>query len=327
MSKADGGTAKAVLPLNSIRVFIEAARQLSFSRAALALGMTQSGVSHHVSSLENFLGQQLFVRSGSSVDLTDVGRLYFDTVQEAISTIELSTRQFAQRPENSGRLVVRTSLPTFAMTVLIPALPRFCPMPPVSVDVVTSLSPPAISDVYDVLITRDLVIDGGENWLLGTEVLVCVAAPSVHRQFAGKPIGAWPFLAAKSRLDTLPAWVNQQAIESHNIHVAATFDHYFLALPAAISGMGYLVIPHLLVIEPLRQGHLVEVDTPTVRSTASYMVYINPHSPVPEAAKTFCRWLKGQLRKDGMSLATLPACDPGDPSLSAWPVNKTGISI
>lgn len=298
MSKADSGVAKAVLPLNSIRVFVEAARQLSFSRAALALGMTQGGVSHHVTSLENFLGHRLFVRTGSSVDLTDVGRLYFDTVQEAVSTIELSTRQFTQRPANSGRLIVRTSLPTFAMTVLIPALPRFCPVPPVSVDVVTSLSPPAIGDAYDVLITRDLVIDDDEHWLLATEELVCVAAPSVHREYAGKPIGSWPFLTARSRPDVLSAWVNRQTVESHNIHVAATFEHYFLALPAAIGGMGYLVIPRLLAMEPLQQGHLVEAETPPVRSSESYKVYINPHSPVPETAKAFCRWLKGQLRKD-----------------------------
>ena len=81
MSNTDTG-AKAVIPLNSIRVFVEAARQLSFSRAALTLGMTQGGVSHHVSSLEKYFGLRLFVRSGASVTLTDAGRLYFDTVQE-----------------------------------------------------------------------------------------------------------------------------------------------------------------------------------------------------------------------------------------------------
>src|ERR1035437_5064799 len=100
MSKADSESTRVVLPLNSIRVFVEAARQLSFSRAALSLGITQSGVSHHVSSLERYLGQQLFVRIGSSVNLTDAGRLYFDTVHEGISTIEISTRQFRQRPDN-----------------------------------------------------------------------------------------------------------------------------------------------------------------------------------------------------------------------------------
>ncbi len=297
MSKSDGGLNKTTLPLNSIRVFVEAARQLSFSRAARALGMTQGGVSHHIASLETYLGHRLFVRSGSVLDLTDSGRLYFDTVQDAFSTIELSTRQLAQRSADSGRLVVRTSLPTFAMVVLIPALPLYCPVPAVSVDVVTSLSPPVSGDVYDVLITRDLVIDDDEHWLLVKETLVCVASPALHREFADKEIGDWPFLVARSRPDALAAWSNQQKIDSRTIRVSATFEHYFLALSAAIGGMGFLVIPQLLVLEPLRQGHLVEAGTPSVRGDASYKAYVNAHTHVPEAARAFCRWLKTQLSR------------------------------
>ncbi|MBS1230572.1 MAG: putative transcriptional regulator PalR, LysR family [Proteobacteria bacterium] len=297
MSKADGGNDKAALPLNSIRVFVEAARQLNFSRAAQTLGITQGGVSHHVSSLERYFGHRLFVRSGSSVALTDSGRLYFDTVQEAVSTIELSTRQLRQRPGDSGRLLVRTSVPTFAMMVLIPALSRFCPLPAVAVDVVTSLSPPLAGDPYDVLITRDLVQDDDEHWSLATEQLVCVAAPSVLGEFSAKPIGDWPFLATRSRPDVLAEWANRQGVEANDIHVAATFDHYFLALPAAIGGLGFLAMPRLLVIDALRQGHLLEAPMTTVRGSASYKAYINPRTSEAEAAKAFCRWLKGELRE------------------------------
>ena len=296
MSKTDDEKDRTALPLNSIRVFVEAARQLGFGRAAQTLGMTQGGVSHHVASLERYFGHRLFVRSGSSISLTDFGRLYFDTVQEALSTIDLSTRQLRQRSGNSGRLCVRTSVPTFAMMVLIPALSRFCPAPAVAVDVVTSLSPPAAGDIYDVLITRDLVQDDDGHWQLATEQLVCVAAPSLLAEFSTKPIGDWPFLATRSRPDVLSEWANRQGVEANGIHVAATFDHYFLALPAAIGGMGFLTVPRLLVIDALRQGHLLEAPTPTVRGSASYKAYINPRTSEMQAAKAFCRWLKGELR-------------------------------
>lgn len=300
MSKTDSVSAKPVLPLNSIRVFVEAARQSGFSRAAHGLGMTQSGVSHHVSALEKYLGHRLFVRSGASVELTDTGRLYFDNVQEAMSTIELATRQIVPRPETALRLVVRTSLPTFAMAVLIPALPRFHAPPGVTVDVVTSLSPPAFGERFDVLITRDLVLGDHAHWQLARERLVCVAAPALIGQHSGQSLSDWPFLVAKSRPDVLAAWVGQQAQEARDIRVAATFEHYFLALSAAIGGLGFLVVPELLVIEPLRQGHLVETATPAVRGDASYKAYVNPASSAPELAKAFCRWLSGLLKNDGM---------------------------
>lgn len=155
-----------------------------------------------------------------------------------------------------------------------------------------------MGDVFDVLITRDLVIDDDGHWLLATEELVCVAAPTVVRKFVGKPMSAWPFLTTRSRPDVLSAWCNRQKAEPHHVHAAASFEHYFLALPAAVAGMGFLVIPRLLVTEPLQQGHLVEAVSSSVRGSASYKAYINPHLLAPEVAKAFCRWLKGQLRKN-----------------------------
>jgi LysR family transcriptional regulator, glycine cleavage system transcriptional activator len=295
MSKTDGLVTLA-LPLNAVRVFVEAARQLNFSRAGRVLGMTQGGVSRHVATLERYFGQPLFARSGTSVRLTDAGRLYFDTVQEALSTIELATRQLAQSKAGT-RLIVRTSLPTFAMTTLIPALPGFRPAAPVAVDLVTSLSPPGPGDNYDVLVTRDLAVAGAEHWLLAAENLVCVASPARCREFANRPISQWQFLAAQSRPDVLAAWSAQLGLQAAGIQVSASFDHYFLAIAAATGGMGHLVVPELLVAEPLRRGHLLRASPASVRGDASYSAYINPRSKAPETGRAFCRWLKGWLRQ------------------------------
>jgi DNA-binding transcriptional LysR family regulator len=296
MSKTDDSSIQA-LPLNAVRVFVEAARQLNFSRAGRVLGMSQGGVSRHVATLERYFGQALFARTGTSVRLTDAGRVYFDTVQEALSTIELATRQMAQSDAGSHRLIVRTSLPTFAMTTLIPALPGFQPADAVAVDLVTSLSPPGAGDSYDVLITRDLAVAGAEHWLLAAENLVCVASPARCREFAAQPISRWQFLAAQSRPDVLAAWSAQLGLQAAGIQVSASFDHYFLAIAAATGGMGHLVVPELLVTDPLRRGHLLRAAPATVRGDASYSAYINPRSTVPETGRAFCRWLKGWLRE------------------------------
>lgn len=295
MSKTDDSPLQA-LPLNAVRVFVEAARQLNFSRAGRVLGMSQGGVSRHVATLERYFGQPLFARSGTSVRLTDAGRLYFDTVQEALSTIELATRQLAQS-QAGARLIVRTSLPTFAMTTLIPALPGFQPAAPVAVDLVTSLSPPGPGDSYDVLVTRDLAVAGAEHWLLAAENIVCVASPARCREFADQPVSQWQFLAAQSRPDVLAAWSAQLGVQAAGIHVSASFDHYFLAIAAATGGMGHLVVPELLVAEPLRRGHLLQASPVVVRGDASYSAYINPLSTAPETARVFCRWLKGWFRQ------------------------------
>ena len=283
------------MPFRSVRAFVEVARLLSFSRAAEALGMTQSGVSHHVGTLERYLGQRLFERSGASIVLTDTGRQYFDTVHEAFSTIELSTRQIARRPD-AGRLVVRTSLPTFAMTVLIPVLPEFSPEPAISVDLVTSLSAPAGGDEFDVLLTRDLELGDETHWKLADETLVCVAAPSLHSRFERCDVSEWPFIAARSRPDVLSAWANAQGIDASVVRVTATFEHYFLALSAVLSGIGFLVVPRILVHELRCRGLLAQAAFPAVRGPACYTAWVNPRSRRLDAASAFCRWLKARLR-------------------------------
>jgi LysR family transcriptional regulator, glycine cleavage system transcriptional activator len=287
---------KDALPLQTIRVFVEAARRLSFSAAARNLGMTQGGVSHHVAALERYMGQPLFTRAASVVQLTDAGRLYFDTVQEAVALIELSTRQMRLGAPTPERLTVRTSLPSFAMAVLIPALHRFVAQPAVAVDVVTSLSPPGADDAYDVLITRDLDVPGADHWLLLQEELVCVGTPAMIQTWRDQPVAQWPFLASQSRPDLLATWWLAQHQSAGNPRVVASFAHMFLALPAALSGLGFLVLPSCLVDESLRHGLLVQRPGPMVRSGAGYRAYVNPQAASQAAATAFCRWLSGHLK-------------------------------
>jgi len=82
------------------------------------------------------------------------------------------------------------------------------------------------------------------------------------------------------------------------VHTGTANFAAFLALPAAIGGMGFLAMPRLLALDALRQGHLLEAPTPSVRGSASYKAYINPRTSAAEAAKVFCRWLKGELREN-----------------------------
>ena len=57
-----------------LKVFIAAARTLSFTRAAEQLYISQPAVSKHVGELESRYKVQLFTRRGSHLELTDAGR-------------------------------------------------------------------------------------------------------------------------------------------------------------------------------------------------------------------------------------------------------------
>ena len=57
-----------------IACFVQVARELSFSRAAVALGLSQPAVSQAIARLERALGLSLFDRTSREVHLTDAGK-------------------------------------------------------------------------------------------------------------------------------------------------------------------------------------------------------------------------------------------------------------
>ena len=61
-----------------LKVFIAAARTLSFTRAAEQLYISQPAVSKHVGELESRYKVQLFTRRGSRLELTDYRRLEYE---------------------------------------------------------------------------------------------------------------------------------------------------------------------------------------------------------------------------------------------------------
>ena len=64
-----------MIDLTKLQAFLYAAESLSFSEAAKQLHLSQPTISHHIKSLEQELGVELFTRSGSGLKLTDAGRL------------------------------------------------------------------------------------------------------------------------------------------------------------------------------------------------------------------------------------------------------------
>lgn len=73
------------MTLDQLRVFVAVAERSHVTRAAHALGMTQSATSAAVASLERLSGVKLFNRVGRGIELTEAGRRF---LPEAKSVLE-----------------------------------------------------------------------------------------------------------------------------------------------------------------------------------------------------------------------------------------------
>src|SRR5579875_1636319 len=105
--------------VHQLKVFLAVAEQLSFTRAAEGLYLTQSAVSHQIAKLERQLGAALLSRQGRNVTLTAIGRElvpHARRVFAALADAEAAVRR-AARPD-AGHL--RVGATSTACQYLIP---------------------------------------------------------------------------------------------------------------------------------------------------------------------------------------------------------------
>ena len=108
-----------------LRVFVTAARTLSFSKCAAALNITQPAVSRHIGELEARYGMPLFTRGTSGVALTKAGGLLLSHAESLLSAYQKMDYDMDLLSQTSqGRLSIGAST-TIAMYLLPPVLASF----------------------------------------------------------------------------------------------------------------------------------------------------------------------------------------------------------
>ena len=108
-----------------LRVFVTAARTLSFSKCAAALNITQPAVSRHIGELEARYGMPLFSRGASGVTLTKAGELLLSHAERLLSAYQKMDYDMDLLSQTSqGRLSIGAST-TIAMYLLPPVLAAF----------------------------------------------------------------------------------------------------------------------------------------------------------------------------------------------------------
>ena len=112
-----------VPPLDPLLAFEAAARNLSFTKAAAELFLTQSAVSRQIQQLEEHLKVKLFERRSRALLLTEAGQLFYRATQDALETLQEGARRV--RGTATKNTVVVATTPGFATLWLIPHLAGF----------------------------------------------------------------------------------------------------------------------------------------------------------------------------------------------------------
>ena len=83
--------------LAQLTYFCHLAKTEHYTRSAESLHISQSALSHSISSLEKELGCQLFCKTGRNVQLTDDGRAFLKHVSEGLAAIDRGVAEIDRR--------------------------------------------------------------------------------------------------------------------------------------------------------------------------------------------------------------------------------------
>ncbi len=111
--------------LKQLEYFVQVAELGSFSKAAVVLDIAQPALSRQVRGLETALHQQLFLRNGRGVALTDAGKRLFDHSVAVLQLMAHAREDLgASRDEPVGRVTIGLP-PSIGRQLTLPLIDRF----------------------------------------------------------------------------------------------------------------------------------------------------------------------------------------------------------
>jgi DNA-binding transcriptional LysR family regulator len=255
--------------LSDILVFLAVARERSFTRAAVKLGMTQSALSHTIRALEARLGVRLLTRTTRSVSPTEAGERLLQNVAPRLEEIDAEIAAVSELGDRPAGTVRITATDHVIDNVLWPRLAAVLPQYPdihleisaeyrmVDVaaeryDIGVRWGDQVEKDMIAVRLTPDTqtMIVGAPDYFAHRPMPVSIDDLMKHEcirlRLAGGGVYAWEMLDRGEAIDV-------------RVRGRYTFNGVYQMLNAALSGCGLAYMTEDMAVAHVEAGRLVSV--------------------------------------------------------------------
>jgi DNA-binding transcriptional LysR family regulator len=253
--------------LTSLTVFGQVVENGGFSAAARRMNMSVTMVSNHVQALEDRLGVRLLNRTTRKVNLTEIGKAYYERSKHILGELDEADRiadSLNSTPRGSLKVFASIHTVRFIAPILNVYLDRY---PEVTIDftigegiidliehridlAIVTLLPPDSSLVARRLTPWRHIVCCAPSYLGKHPVPQAPADLADHNclQYAFYPYGnEWRFEAPKGKT------------QSVRISGNATTNSGELLRHLALSGQGIFLAPSFIVADDIRSGRLVRL--------------------------------------------------------------------
>ncbi|MBO0144633.1 LysR family transcriptional regulator [Agrobacterium sp. Ap1] len=270
--------------MRDLVMFVTVARELSFTRAAAHLGLSQTAVSYTIKALEERLGVRLLTRTTRSVSLTEAGERLLETTGAHLDGIDTALAGLSTLRDKPAGMVRIAASDHAADTILRPVLERILPhYPDVSAEIVidNAMTDIAAERCDAGIRLGEHLADGMVAAKVGPDIRMAVVATPEYFSRRGHPTVPGDLTdhsCLALRLQThggIYSWEFEKDDQIVNIRPTGQIVSN---LPAQIvsyclSGMGVACMPESYFVEFLANGRLERVLDEWCAPFGGYHIY------------------------------------------------------
>jgi LysR family transcriptional regulator, glycine cleavage system transcriptional activator len=299
--------ARRLPSLNALRAFEAAARHESFTNAADELFVTHAAISRHIRELEEWLGTQLFSRTGRGVVLTDAGRRFGNHLTPLFDNMAEATREAAAQGE--VRTLNVSVEPATASRWLVPRLGRFNELHP---DIELMINPETRlvdfrSGEADVGIRYALTeAEDVEMVKLSDSLSFPVCSPRlIEGQDAITPADLRHYtLLHEQRKQWWADWLAAAGVTGVEDWRGTVFQNH-LAIEAAEAGQGFALGDQILCTDAIVEGRLARPFSLDLKDHGSYCIVRAKGVKESAPARAFREWLQAEMAETQRKFASI----------------------
>jgi LysR family transcriptional regulator, benzoate and cis,cis-muconate-responsive activator of ben and cat genes len=113
------------MELRHLKYFVAVAEELSFSRAAVRLYISQPALSRQIKNLEDELSVVLFLRQSDGLKLTEAGKIFLEYAKDILQRSDVAVQSIQAHYANTDTPLVIGYIPTILHSFLGEALHKF----------------------------------------------------------------------------------------------------------------------------------------------------------------------------------------------------------
>ncbi len=288
-----------VLPYTALRTLEVVVRLRGFGRAAEELNVTQSAVSQHIKSLEEWLGHQLLHRNRRATEPTEAGARLADAVQTGFGMVETLCDDLRGAPQKRSRGLRIAAPPGFAYLWLLPRLLQFDdlhPKTPVSLSTDPGSLDLRISEADAMIVYSAGGFPEMHAELILSETLCPVCTPDIAATLnSPADLAAHVILEdvheGPSRQTNWDLWAKEVGIRLPHFKRKRRFGQANLVIQAAAGGLGVAMGRSPLVEGLIEEGKLVRPFDDVAPSQFGYWFVCRHEAMAAPAVKVFRTWL------------------------------------